>query len=178
MPFLSFAISSLITPATTTFLTTRGPPTNRRAHVIINHVNLEEVSITEETQNQLDIDVEIVYDQRSDQVTGSDLWRLELWTSPRPDGSGTRLASLNQALDATQRGKALVRPYPMSFTNVRMNLDMRGNRCSYARYICARLSNDVYSTADTDFDLTGEPNHQALTGCTRTQCHRKCEAVV
>ncbi len=161
--------------ATTTFLTTRGPPRQHRPYIVIQHVRPEEVDITEEAQNQLDIDVEIIYNQRSDEVSGSNLWRLELWTSPKPDGSGTRLVSINQALTEAQSGKALVRPYPFGFTNVRMSLDMRGNRCSYARYICARLTNAPYSHLEPDFDLAGEPNYSALQGCTKTRCLRKSE---
>ncbi|XP_072021184.1 uncharacterized protein [Amphiura filiformis] len=156
----------------TTFLTTRGPPSAQRPYVIIQHVRPEEVHITEEAQNQLDIDIEIVYNRRSDEVTGTNLWRLELWSSPKPDGSGTRLVSLDQALTDAQMGKALVRPYPFEFTNVRMNLDMRGNRCSYARYICARLTNEPFRHLEPEFDLTGEPNYRALTGCTKTKCLR------
>ena len=160
--------------ASSAFLTTSGPPTSTRPRVIIRNVLPEEVSITESAQNQLDVDVEIVYDQFSDDVTGNNMWRLELWTSPKPDGSGTRIVNLDQALTVDQSSKDLLKPYPLSFTNIRVNLDMRGNRCTYVRYVCARLSNDPRGHRQSNFDLVAESTSgQGLTGCAKTQCFRK-----
>ncbi len=97
-------------------------------------------------------------------VEGLNLWRLAVYGSSRPGGTGPRYGFHSQALSSYQGSLPLQHAGdPVDFRTVRTNLDMRGVRCSDIRHICTELSKDP--TSAPPFQLMAIPNEDVLKSC-------------
>lgn len=117
--------------------------------------------ISEGQVNSVPVDVNIdLLKKKTQDVSGTGLWKLQVWGSLRADGVGQQISLSEQALTSNQEATPVERGAPFFFRNVPYELDMRGVSCSEINYVCVRIRKG--NDPDPQFTFKGKPN-QATT---------------
>lgn len=75
---------------------------------LVTSVTNTPVTISPEQNNEVTTDVTVTFDGgATDDISGSNLWRVEVWYSKKEDGSGFRSSYTQQALSPSQQRQAI-----------------------------------------------------------------------
>lgn len=143
-----------------------------RPVVIFTGIRVAIPTIEENRLNKLALHISAGISAQSDAVSGSQLWRLNVWGSKKANGNGYRYSNAEQALTQQQADLSLVPPNDLSFDYVRFDLDMTRARCNNIAYICVAIS-----TGSNSFDIRGDPDQRSLVGCTTVTCEGKLDSL-
>ena len=117
-------------------------------------------------QNPITMDFEIVYDvSNSDQIDGTNIWRVKVWGSARANGGGTRISQVGQALTEAQASQSMILGRPFTIRGIEYNMDLRMHYCRDVSHICAQLI-----AANNSFKIRPVPNKKSLISCQRIHC--------
>ena len=110
-------------------------------------------------------------------LTGTDLWKVNLWGSLAASGDGTKIGYIDQALDDEQAASPLLTRdtneiIRFKFKNVDATFDFAQDVCSTFNYICAHFTK--YNSNDPRYDLFGVKRNRKskssnLIGCSKVE---------
>ena len=120
--------------------------------------------IEEKMDNMLQMDITGVTGEGSTIVSGSNLWRVGMFGSSKPDGRGRRRGYQTQVLGQPQMDQTLETDSDLAFTNTQVNFDMTGLQCKDVKYLCTELQKNPDAMPDYTFEAV--PNERILTSCT------------
>lgn len=117
--------------------------------------------------NDLSFDFRVDSNPTGGDAKGSNLWRLETFTSNSPDGAGRRDMIDTQSLDPSDASRDLDSGNTMVFRNLEARVDAADVHCEEDYYVCAELTKSRGSS--TDFSLKGT-REDSLTSCKKIRC--------
>ncbi|KAJ8036239.1 hypothetical protein HOLleu_20155 [Holothuria leucospilota] len=133
------------------------------------------VTVYEETDTTVTTTVTVTFNEpRTDQVSGSNLWQMDLWFSKAKDGAGSSSDGVTNVLSASQASK------PVNFRNFVFNdleitADLStGSGCGKYRFICAQIRRDE---PEPNYKLLGKVR-SATVGCAPVTCDKSQEPSV
>ena len=110
-------------------------------------------------------------------LTGADLWKVNLWGSLTPSGDGAKIGYIDQVLDDKQAASPLITENTneiirFKFKNTDVTFDFAQDICSTFNYVCARFTK--FDLNDPRYDLigvkrSGKPRSSNLVGCTKLE---------
>ena len=112
---------------------------------------------------------------RTFNLTGADLWKVNLWGSLTPSGDGAMLGYIDQALDDKQAASPLIssnETITFRFKKLSFTFEFTQDACSTFNYVCARFAK--FDSNDPRFDIigvkrNGKPKPSNLIGCTKLE---------
>ena len=72
-----------------------------------------QTSIDVAAVNDIFVDLQVTVGNRGQSVTGNDLWRVSMWASSNPDGSGSKIGLTNQVRTSKKMTGFLINTTPM-----------------------------------------------------------------
>ena len=117
----------------------------------------------------LRISAEMSSTPESPALSGSGLWKANLFGSRNMDGSGDRVAERTQILDGYNQAKPLVEGgVPIEFTDITTNFPMEELGCGDVNYLCLELTKGDYPNPKYPFATsTGE---ESVINCKEEEC--------
>ena len=110
-------------------------------------------------------------------LTGADLWKVNVWGSLTPSGDGAKVGYIDQALDDKQAASPLITKdtneiIRFKIKNADVTFDFTHNVCSTFNYVCARVAK--FDSNDPRYNLfgvkrNGKPRSSNLIGCTKLE---------
>lgn len=100
------------------------------------------------------VDVDILPSPNSRDIGGFDLWKVGVFTSRNPRGSGPRQGYVEQILTPSQASKSLDSDEPLEFDDITTPFDASDVGCTDYRYICLEFQKGEFSFPDFMFETT------------------------
>lgn len=141
--------------------------------VIVDGTRLELSSQSGELEpglNELDFSVSVVSSNNGAEVTGNDLWRLEIFTAKDKDGTKDKTVLQAQSLTPDLASRDLRAGSRLIFTNLAAQVDRDLVNCQGNTYICANIYRG--DRPSVDFKLEGSSSG-ALMNCREVSCAKK-----
>ena len=89
----------------------------------------------------LTISAEMSSTPASPALSGTGLWKMNLFGSSNMDGSGARISERTQILDRSNQAKPLVEGgVPVEFTDIKTDFPMEEIGCGEVNYLCLELT--------------------------------------
>ncbi len=131
---------------------------------------VEAVNYVARGPSELLIDAIVLTESPTD-VIGTNLWRLGLFGSEHPDGSGQdRLDYHHQILNETDASVPLISSLPISVMFlVGVEFDVGKIGCTKYKYLCLELAKNVNATPDFNFRSSNGP--ATFIGCRLAPCN-------
>nr|XP_054751416.1 collagen alpha-1(I) chain-like [Lytechinus pictus] len=126
----------------------------------------------EDGPNELSFDFRVDSNPNGGDADGSNLWRLETFTSNSPDGIGRRDILKQQTLDPVDASQDLRGGNSMVFRNLNAMVDSADVNCDEPSYLCAELRR--HESSNPEFSMSGS-REDSLTSCKLIDC-KKAEA--
>ncbi|XP_022088426.1 collagen alpha-1(II) chain-like [Acanthaster planci] len=114
--------------------------------------------------NMVQFDTIVQTTDESSPLVGRNMWRLNMYGSERPDGSGPRLAPQEQVLSDYYSSQELTTPgSPLTFQPINTEYDMTDVDCKRLNYLCTEFSRNPESPVE--FELSPVPDASVLRSC-------------
>ncbi|XP_072173532.1 uncharacterized protein [Diadema setosum] len=127
------------------------------------NADLGDQVIYENRNNPLTVDLTGITDEEATNVKGDDLWKVGVYGSRKPDGTGPKAGLVEQILDPQEAGTTLNDGENLPLENVDFDFDMSGIRCEDASYLCFDLDKNPRSSVDYIFEA--RPDDSVTTEC-------------
>ncbi|XP_071941984.1 uncharacterized protein [Antedon mediterranea] len=114
------------------------------------------------------LDIFITADKRSNDIDGISLWRVAMFGSRNPDGSGRRMDISDQILPVIHQSASFSKTVPLQFTGIRGQEDMRGMYCTDIRFLCIEFGK--HRKPNPDFNFYAGPDSDTLSSCQEIPC--------
>ena len=127
-----------------------------------------------DANNNINFNLQALSNPAGADISGSNLWLVDVFTSTQSDGSGVRYGQ-SQAVFTSGEGlsTALFGGQGMILSGGRVQVDLSSVQscANQAEYLCFRLRRNPVSTPQ--YTLTGFPNEEALIDCVDYPCEGK-----
>ena len=121
------------------------------------------VTESHNTRVQLNMDVGFENSKDTTSIRGRNLWQLSVWTSRDPRGEGPKISLVEQALSNDQQNTPLLKKSPFRFRYINYDMDLHGELCSVAKFICVRFAPGA--EANPSYFFSADPDDEVLTEC-------------
>ncbi|XP_038068738.1 zonadhesin-like isoform X3 [Patiria miniata] len=127
-------------------------------------------SIISHKSNAMVINVDVGRDMErsSAEFSGSNLWKVGMYTKMKAEAGGGQISANEQILDKRKANKKLLQGDKLKFHKLKYNLDLTDRRCEDIEEVCATF--DKGDKANPDYTLVPEPNPEVLISCQAVEC--------
>lgn len=113
------------------------------------------------------IDADIIPADDSGSVDGQNLWKMGVFGSQNPDGSGPKVGEQEQILGPDQLDESLISGQPLSLDNITTEFDTSLVGCADFKYMCVEFSKGENPSADFEFETT---EGDSIVRCQKVPC--------
>lgn len=139
-------------------------------------VTVTPVTVYEDTATPVTTTVSVNFvEDRTDEVSGSDLWQVNLWFSKGSDGTGSSSDAVVDVLTPEQASQPVnFRRFQFEDLEITADLTPVLQGCGKYRYICAQIRRD---DPNPTYKLLGK-DRSAAVGCAEVTCDKSPEPTV
>lgn len=113
------------------------------------------------------IDADVIPADDSGPVAGEDLWKMGVFGSQNPDGSGPKVGVQEQILGPDHLGESLFSGQPLSLNNITTEFDTTLVGCTDFKYMCVEFSKGESPSPNFQFETS---EGDSLVRCQKVPC--------